>query len=296
MSMRARPLKSLQLATVAALLAAPGFARAQHAADGGQATIGPAKTGAASIGGESYWALGASRLFISSTMDVGYLYFRPEIAIGYGRPHWSWVGVELSPSITNTSVLEYAGLRAASRYIDFRAGGRYVFSFSHRFLQPEASYSRDEIDTRAGSPTRYVALDAEVSFSVPLPVGGLFGIASAYGLLGVPTGMYVFEEALHTVVKPAFLSRERLGYAFTFRDLTLGAFGEVIENPGRGLTTVRVGPSAGLQISDHLDLFATFAFVVASKDTSGLTGGDLGTLGVRYRWASGEAVPVYLIP
>lgn len=294
--MRRRGLLPLGVAVMATLLTAGGVARAQHAADGGQATIGPAKTGAASIGDESYWALGKSRLFVSSTIDIGYLYFRPQIAIGYGKPHWSWIGAELSPAITNSSALEYAGFHAASRYLDLRVGGRYVFSFSHRLLEPKASYSREDIDTRAGSPSRYVALNGEVSFSLPLPVGGLFGIASAYGILGVPAGKYVFEEALHTVVKPAFLARGRLGYAFKFGDITLGAFGEVIENPGRGQPTVRVGPTAGLQISDHLDLFATFAFVVTGPDTSGLTGGDLGTLGVRYRWASGESVPLYLIP
>jgi hypothetical protein len=296
MSMRGRTLKSLQSATIAALLAASGAAGAQPAADGGQGTIGPAKTGVAALGGDSYWALGASRAFVSSTVDVGYLYFRPQIAIGYGKPHWSWIGAELSPSITSSSALEYGGLRAAFRYVDLRVGGRYVFAFSHRLLEPKASFSREDIDTRAGGKSRYVALNAELTFSVPLPVGALFGVAAAYGILGVPAGKYVFEEALHTVVKPGFLARGRLGYAFTVRDLTLGAFGEVIENPGRGQPTVRVGPSAGLQISDHLDLFATFAFVAAGPDTSGLTGGDLGTLGVRYRWASGESVPVYLIP
>ena len=294
--MRGRTLHAWKLAALAALLAAPTAARAQNASDGGQASIGPARTGAATIGEETYWSLGATRLFVSSTIDVGYLYFRPRLSIGYGKPHWSWIGAEISPSITSSSVLEYAGLRAASRYVDIRAGGRYAFSFSHKLLAPQRSYSRDDIDTRAGQPSRYAALDAEVTFSIPLPVGGLFGIASASGILGIPAGLYVFDEALHTVVKPALLARQRLGYAFTFRDLTIGAFGEVIENPGRNLTTVRVGPTAGLQISDHLDLFATFAFVVASKDTIGLTGGDLGTLGVRYRWASGEAVPVYLIP
>ena len=295
--MRARRLLSLQVATVAAaLLAASGAARAQHAADGGQATIGPAKTGLAALGGESSRGLGATHFFVSSTVDVGYLYFRPQLASGYGKPHWSWVGAEISPSITSSGVLEYGGLRAAFRYLDLRAGWRYVFSFSHRLLAPKESYGRDDIDTRAGPPSRYVALNGELTFSVPLLVGGLFGLASAYGLLGVPAGMYVFEEALHTVVKPAFVARGRLGYAFTFRDLTLGAFGEVIENPGRGQPTVRVGPSAGLQISDHLDLFATFAFVATGPDTSGLTGGDLGTLGVRYRRASGESVPAYLIP
>jgi hypothetical protein len=296
MTMRRRGLIPLGIAVTATLLTAGGAARAQQATDGGQGTIGPAKTGAASLGAESYWSLGKNRLFVSSTIDIGYLYFRPQIAFGYGKPHWSWIGAELSPSITSSSVVEYAGLHAASRYVDLRVGGRYVFSFSHRLLQPRVSYTREDIDTRSGSPSRYVALNAEVSFSVPLPVGSLFGIVGAYGILGVPAGEYVFEEALHTVIKPAFLARGRLGYAFTLRDLTLGAFGEVIENPGRGQPTVRVGPSVGLQISDHLDLFATFAFVATGPDSSGLTGGDLGTLGVRYRWASGEAVPLYLIP
>ena len=294
--MRGRRLKSLQIATVAALFAASGVARAQPAVGGGQATIGPAKTGVASLGGDSYWALGAARLFVSSTVDVGYLYFRPQIAIGYGKPHWSWVGAEISPSITSSSALEYAGLHAAFRYVDLRVGGRYVFSLNHRFLEPKASFSREDIDTRKGIPSRYVALSGEITFSVVLPVGALFGIASAYGILGVPAGKYVFEEALHTVIEPGLIVRGRLGYAFTFHDLTLGAFGEVIVNPGRGQPTVRVGPSAGLQISDHLDLFATFAFVAAGPDTSGLSGGDVGTLGVRYRWASGESVPVYLLP
>lgn len=294
--MRRRRLKSLQLATVAALLAAPGAARAQQAADGGQAGNGPAKTGAAALGAESYWAIGASRVFVSSTIDAGYLYFRPQIALGYGKPHWSWIGAEISPSITSTGAREYAGLHAAFRYLDLRVGGRYVFSFSRRFLAPRKSYSRDDIDTRSGPPSRYAALDAEASFSVPLPVGSLFGIASASGIFGIPKNMYLFEEALHTVIEGPFLARVRLGYGVTFGDITLGAFGEAIEDLGRNHPVVRIGPTAGLQISDHLDLFATFAFVASGPDATGLAGGDLGTLGVRYRWASGESVPLYLIP
>jgi hypothetical protein len=294
--MRRRGVKSLQLAAMAALFAASGAARAQQAADGGQAGAGPAKTGAAALGGESYWALGASRVFVSSTIDAGYLYFRPQIAFGYGKPHWSWIGAEISPSITSTGVREYAGLHAAFRYADLRVGGRYVFSFSRRFLEPRKSYTREDIDTRFGPPSRYVALDAEASFSVPLPVGSIFGIVSASGFFGIPKGMYLFEEALHTVIAGPFLARGRLGYGVTFGDITLGAFGEVIEDGGRNHPVVRVGPTAGLQISDHIDLFATFAFVASGPDSTGLTGGDLGTLGVRYRWASGEAVPLYLIP
>ncbi len=281
---------------MAALVAASGSAYAQQASDGGQAGASLAKTGAAALGAESYWSLGTSRAFVSSTIDAGYLYFRPQIAFGYGRPHWSWIGAEISPSITSSVAREYAGLHAAFRYADLRVGGRYVFSFSRHFLVPRSSYGRDDIDTRSGPPARYVALDGEVSFSIPLPVGSIFGIASASGIFGIPKNLYLFEEALHTVIKGPLLARGRLGYGVTFGDITLGAFGEVIEDSGRNHPVVRVGPTAGLQISDHLDLFATFAFVATGPDTTGLAGGDLGTLGVRYRWASGEAVPLYLIP
>ena len=106
----------------------------------------------------------------------------------------------------------------------------------------------------------------------------------------------MFEEGLHTVMKPPFIARGRLGYALALGDISLGAFGEGITNPGRSKPVLRAGPSLGLEISDHLDLFATFAFVLGSADTLGLLSGDIGTLGVRYRWASGESVPVYMIP
>jgi hypothetical protein len=295
-SMRGRWLEPLGLATMAALFTASGAARAQTDTGAEASSSAPARTGAAALGADAYWALGASRFFVSSTVDAGYLYFRPQLAIGYGRPHIAWVGAEIYPSVSNGNVAEYAGLRAAFRYVDFRLGARYLFTFSRRFLAPRASYSRDDIDTRTGNSTRYVALNAEVAFSVPLPVGGLFGIVGATGNFGVPEGLYVFDETYRTVMKPPFIARGRLGYAGTFGDITLGGFGEVIENPARDQTVLRIGPTAGLQISDHLDLFATFAFVIVSRDRTGLAGGDLGTLGVRYRWASGEAVPVYMIP
>jgi len=281
---------------MAALVTASGAARAQTATGAEASSSAPARTGAAELGRDAYWALGVSRFFVSSTVDAGYLYFRPQLAIGYGRPHISWVGAEIYPSVSNGNVAEYAGLRAALPYVDVRLGARYLFTFGRHFLQPRASYTRDDIDARTGPPTRYLALNAEVTFSMPLPVGSLFGIVGATGNFGVPKGLYVFDETYRTVMKPPFIARGRLGYAGTIGDLTLGGFGEVIENAARDQTVFRIGPTAGLQISDHLDLFATFAFVVEGLDRAGLAGGDLGTLGVRYRWASGEAVPVYMIP
>lgn len=292
--MRGRRRRALGLAITAALLAAPGAARAADL--GPTSTSQPAKTGADALGGESYWGLSSSRLFVSSTIDAGYLYFRPQIAIGYGKPHWSWFGAELYPSISGGSAVEYAGLRAALRHMDIRVGARYVMSFNRNFLAPRVSFTRENVETRFGSPSRYVGLDSEVAFSIPLSVGSIFGLVGAHGIFGVPEGSFVFEEGLHTVMKPPFIARARLGYALAIGDISLGAFSEGITNPGRSKPVFRAGPSLGLQISDHLDLFATFAFVLGSADSLGLLSGDIGTLGVRYRWASGESVPVYMIP
>ena len=292
--MRGRRGRALGVAITGAIFAASGAARAADL--GPTSTSQPAKTGADALGRESYWGLGSTRLFVSSTIDAGYLYFRPQIAIGYGKPHWSWFGAELYPSISGGGAVEYAGLRAALRHVDVRVGARYVMSFNRHFLIPRPSYTRNDVETRTGNPSRYVGLDSEVAFSVPLSVGSLFGLVGAYGIFGVPKGSFVFEEGLHTVMKPPFIARARLGYALVVGDISVGAFGEVIANPGRSKPVARAGPSVGLQISDHLDLFATFAFVLGSSDNLGLLSGDIGTLGVRYRWASGESVPVYMIP
>ena len=286
--------RALGLAITTALFAASSAARAADL--GPTSTSQPAKTGADALGGESYWGLGASRLFVSSTIDAGYLYFRPQIAVGYGKPHWSWFGAELYPSISGGGAVEYAGLRAALRHVDIRVGARYVISFNRHFLEPRVSFTRENVETRTGNPSRYVGLDSEVAFSIPLPLGSIFGLVGAYGIFGVPEGSFVFEEGLHTVMKPPFIARARLGYALALGDISVGAFGEGITNPGRSKPVFRAGPSLGLQISDHLDLFATFAFVLGSADALGLLSGDIGTLGVRYRWASGESVPVYMIP
>jgi hypothetical protein len=292
--MRGRWRRALGLAITAALFTAGGAARAADL--GPTSTSQPAKTGADALGRESYWGLGSSRLFVSSTVDAGYLYFRPQIAVGYGKPHWSWIGAELYPSISGGGAVAYTGLRAALRHVDLRVGARYVLSFNRHFLAPRASFTREHVETRSGKPSRYVGLDSELAFSIPLYLGTIFGLLGAYGILGVPEGSFVFEEGLHTVMKPPFIARARLGYALALGDISLGAFGEVIVNPGRRRPVARAGPSLGLQISDHLDLFATFAFVLGSSDTLGLLSGDIGTLGVRYRWASGESVPVYMIP
>lgn len=288
------------LVATLALLAARGEAQAADPSALGGPTAGALGESAALSGGQpSYWQLGPGRFFLSSTVEAGFIYLRPQVALGYGKPHWVWGGIEAYPAIASSNISEYLGLRAALRYVDVRVGARYVFTLDRRFLPPQDSYTHDQIEPRLTPHSRYVSLDAALSFTVPLPRGALFGLVTGYGVFGVPGDYYVFEEGLRVVVKPPFVGRARLGYSLRMGpndDITLGAFGELIEIFGRDQLVGRVGPLANLQISDHLDLTASFAFVVASRDALGLSSSDVGQFGVRYRWASGEPVPVSLIP
>jgi membrane-associated phospholipid phosphatase len=46
------------------------------------------------------WAEGSRRLFVGTTLDVGFLYLRPRGAVGYGKPHYAWIGVDGNPTIS----------------------------------------------------------------------------------------------------------------------------------------------------------------------------------------------------
>src|SRR5512139_3520633 len=37
-----------------------------------------------------YWSKGAPRVFVSSRLEGGLVYAKPQVAVGYGRPFWSW--------------------------------------------------------------------------------------------------------------------------------------------------------------------------------------------------------------
>ena len=227
-----RTLSLLAASLVALVVSAPGGARAEGPSSFG-AKLDVPRQGAAA---PSYWQLGLSRPFLSSTIDLGLLYLRPQLALGYGRPHFFWAGIEAYPSISSSNTSEYLGLRAALRYVDVRVGARYVFTVDRRFLPPQYSYTRDEIEPRFTAHSRYVALDGEVSLSVPLVYGGLLATVTGHAIFDVPAGYYVFEEGLKVVVKPPFVGRARLGYVIRVGpddDVTLGAFGELVSIPDR---------------------------------------------------------------
>jgi hypothetical protein len=250
------------------------------------------------VGKRAFWRAGRTRWFFASTMEIGNLYLRGGGAVGYGKPHWQWVGVEGSSAISVGGGVAYGGLRFASPYVDLRAGARYTFAMGQTFVapQPDGTYTREDREAEGGPPLRYVNLEAEVASGYPLFGGALFGIAGFYYVTGTPPGWNLFEQTLQVMAEPSILWRARAGYLKSvdrWDSFRVGGAVEVIGNPERDLVVVRLGPSVTTMITHHLEAFGSALFVVHSRDSIGLAGAQLGELGFRYRWATGDRWPEF---
>jgi hypothetical protein len=244
-----------------------------------------------------YWrGSGPWRPFMAAVFDFGIFYARPRMQLGWGKPHWSWVGLEIGTGISSSGPSFHTGLRMALPMFDFRVGARYETSLDHYFLTPRESYERLDIEERNFGRARYLAAEAELSSSIPLPcdAGSIITVISGYNLLGVPEGTFVFDEQMKVVVDPPFYWRARLGYLAHIGwegTMRLGAAAEVIHLPEREDYVVRAGPAISVSLTHHLETLATVMIVAHGPDNLGLVGADFGQLGLRYRWATGDRFP-----
>ncbi len=238
-----------------------------------------------------YWEHAPPRIFAAATIDAGYLYLRPRVSVGYGRPFTLWAGLDANPIATATGLGAYGGVRIQIPWFDVRAGARGFLAFAHTFLTPAAHYSTEDLDTATGPTAKYVTLEAELSGGIPAGPGSILSVVTASSVQGVPSGRFVYEETLRVITDPPAIYRARLGYALRLGSegaARVGAVGEVLDLPGRREIVFRAGIVASFAIDDHLEALGLLIIPVASPDSIGIAGGDFGELGLRYRWATGQ--------
>jgi hypothetical protein len=287
----------------AALLVALACTTTVHAAFGQASELPSGPTSGASGAGDlalaqkrAYWSgAGKYRPFLSSTLEGGVFFYRPQLAVGYGKPHWEWFGAESLTRFALGSATQYVGLRGALPNFELRAGGRYTWAANQSYLGPRAEYNRDDIELSDLPNSRYGALEAELSGAIPLLGGAITVLATGDYLFGVPDGLNVLEEHLRIVAGPPWLWRARGGYVHpAFVDgLILGGAVEVVGNPERDHHVVRLGPQLGAAVTHHLEATVSVMIVVASRDSLRLEGSDIGQFGLRYRWATGDPFPEF---
>ena len=236
------------------------------------------------------WNDGNARPFLATTLDVGWVYLRPRLSVGYGNPFKTWFGVDVNAIVGGAGLGGYGGLRLALPRFDLRVGPRYFAAFNRDNLNPQKSYNRVDLDSTAGTPSRVITFEAEAEASVPLGPGDIIGLGSVSYVTNVPQGQLVFEETLRIIVAPPLLWRGRGGYVVRFgtsRQHSVGIVADVLDVPKRDDSlTVRIGPVVRVVLSRRVEVRGSFVPTIVSPDHIGLIGGDFTELGFRYRWAT----------
>jgi hypothetical protein len=241
-----------------------------------------------------YWSRGEARAFVSSTIDVGYLYLRPRLTLGYGKPFALWAGFDVNPIAQASGLGAYAGLRLQIPWFDLRAGARGFYAFEHNLLPQQGAYTSVDLLDTTGRKSEYVTLETELSGGIPAGPGSILLVLTASAVAGVPSGYNVYEETLRVITNPPAIYRARTGYALRFGsegNARIGLVAEALDLPGRSAIVYRGGLIGSFVIDDHLEAIALLVLPVYSPDSIGIAGGDYGELGLRYRWATGQPKP-----
>lgn len=285
-------------AVAAALVAAAPASSALAQDVGGVSSTGEPRLGSREdLGGSRpYWAAGRSRWFAAGAIDLAAVNYRSELDLGYGKPHYRWIGLELTPQLSLSGAQTFAGARIVVPGISLRTGARYFVSADRRFLEPREVYTREQINFDVGPRAHYLAFDAELAFEIPLPVGAINTVAAIEWLGDVPEPFNVFDQQLRVVVDPPLAWRSRTAYLVAvgrYDTLRLGGLLEFVGVPRRDEVMVRVGPAVTVSLTHHLDAVAAAAFSIESKDEIGLESADFGQVSLRYRWATGDRWPEF---
>jgi hypothetical protein len=236
------------------------------------------------------WGTLPARPFVATTFDFGFIYVRPRISFGYGRPFTNWVGVDVNAVAQSSGLGAYGGFRVEIPHLDWRIGPRFFSSFEHTYLDRKPTYARIDLERDVSNLARTLTFETELDLSFVLGPGAVLLRGSASYITGVPDGKDAFEETLHIIVAPPFVWRTRLAYVFTFgshNQHSLGPAVDILDVPKRDDSlTIRVGPILRMQLSRRVDVRGSFIATVVSPDRIGLRGGDFTELGLRYRWAS----------
>jgi hypothetical protein len=277
------------------ILAVPARVVAQ---DFRASSVSPPSPGArADIGTfRPYWGAAPERPFVAAVFETAGIAARTELNLGYGKPHHLWAGVEVNSQLAVRGFSQSIAVRATAPFGTMRFGPRFVSMVNQVFVPETDVVTRIMLDADEGKRLRYLALDGEANFAIPLPVGSLGLGLGAYGFFSVPNDQYFLEDNLRVVVGGRFAGRARATYLIGVGDpdtLRIGGLAEVLINPHREMVNVRLGPAIVVSLTHHLEAVGVAALSVFNPDEIGLAGADLGQIGMRYRWATGDLWPEF---
>lgn len=272
------------------------MAEAQDVGNAG-ASVSPPSVGRSDIGTDRpYWGAAPSRLFAAGAFETAGIGARTELDLGYGKPHHRWIGLELATSLSLKGMAASGYVHGQMPWGHFRFGPRFFTGLNQKLIPEVDVVTRPLLEVNDGLRSKYLSLDGELAGNIPLPFGSIGLVGNVYGILTVPEGYYVFEDATRTVIDPPWIGRARISYLAPIgkpATLRVGGLAEVIFNPERELVNIRTGPAVAVALTHHLEAIGVAAFSVFNRDEIGLSGADFTQIGFRYRWATGDLWPEF---
>lgn len=242
-----------------------------------------------------YWAQGDPRWFVAGEVWLGPALISTTMA-GYGKPHWTWIGIEGYAMTTTEFGGGYAGLQANMAVVMLQAGVREFLSYDKSDIVPQKKHGKSDLKMSPGE-LRAQHWSFEVKLSGLIPASPFYAFLElVYSrMLDPPAKNHVFDEFLRCVLgsPSSFSARLATALGLGRQDrLILGVVNEYVYLPERWRAhQYRLGPIGFFSLTDHVQLFVYLTFPIAGPDDLGAMQGMYGSLGVIYRFASGEAKP-----
>lgn len=239
----------------------------------------------------SEWSPSRVRWFVAARADIGYLFFRPRLSVGYGRPHNFWAGLDVVPILGSRLAGLYSGLKFQHPRVEVRSGVLFGWGFNSSYLEPQNSYTADDISRRSAEGLEYRASDSELTLSAPLAGWGfLSSETQGIVLMGTPENRDLFVETLGVVMHGSYAIRQRFSYGIgipSVPGLSVGPAVEGVVDPARAEPWVlRAGLLLRWSLYQDLELRTDVLPTIKSPDTLGRAGSPWLTINVRLLWST----------
>jgi hypothetical protein len=229
-------------------------------------------------------------LSVAGSVGAG-LTARSLVGVGYGRPHWLWLGVHAQTALSTSFAAQAAGVRLVAPVAELVLQGRRTASYSYRFLDESESYAPESLTGGRSAVADYDAFEISLTFYLPTGPGVTYGCVWFDRLYRVPDNQLVFDEITRAVVKGPWLGSEQLAYLIALDAIGYHRIGPIAEHVWSARDhgdVIRVGLAYSAQFTEHLGMLAYVTEPFVSPDTLGLWTGAGGNLELRYAWSSSD--------
>jgi hypothetical protein len=236
-----------------------------------------------------YWSRGEARPFASGRAIAGLGYARLAGNLGYGKPHWTWAGLEMGGFVSPFYATVDAGVHASLVVFELSVAMRRTFSFAHVSVPSAETISSSALDAD-GPKARTTTLDIYLWGFIPYNRWLVAWETVFERPLGAPDDTLWFEEYQRVMMSNRGLGAVKLTPTIRLgASVYLGPMAEFLFLFGRPDSSVlRLGPSVYWSVSDHFELISYATHPVLTPDRLSLFDRTYAAIGLRYRFATGE--------